>query len=176
MNLADIAAYLPTIATALVNPVAGVASVAAQFLGPKLGVGNTVQEVTQKLMGMTPEDMVKLKSLDVELQEHLSDNDLKADQAALDDTKDARARDVSLTSILKKPNYMAISMYILVTLGIFTLMYYVINTPNINEYAKGIVSFGLGRLWGYLDVIFQFEFGSTRSSRTKDDTINKLSG
>jgi hypothetical protein len=175
MTLADIAQYLPTIATALVNPVAGVASVAAQFLGPKLGVGNTVQEVTQKLMGMSGEDMVKLKSLDVELKEHLADNDLKADQMELADVADARARDIANTKTLGR-NWTAISMYVLAVFGILVLMYVVITNPSINEYAKGIITFGLGRLWGYLDGIYQFEFGTTRSSRTKDDTINKLSG
>lgn len=77
MNLATIAQYLPTIATALVNPVAGVASLAAQFLGPKLNVASTVEAVTQKLAGMSPEDMVKMKELDVQLQTHLSDNGIE---------------------------------------------------------------------------------------------------
>lgn len=77
MNLADIAQYLPTIATALVNPVAGIAALAAQFLGPKLNVASTVEAVTQKLAGLRPEDIVKMKELDVQLQTHLSDNGIR---------------------------------------------------------------------------------------------------
>lgn len=174
MNLSDIASYLPTIATALVNPVAGIAALAAQFLGPKINVGGTVEEVTQKLMGMSPDDMVKLKSLDVELQEHLADNGLRLEQAELSDLASARARDVEVTKVVGR-NWTAISMYVLAVTAVGVLVYVVITNPNLNEYAKGIITLGLGRFLGYLDGIYQFEFGTTRSSRTKDDTINKLS-
>lgn len=74
MNLTDLVQYLPTIATALVNPVAGVAQLAAKFLGPKLDVSGTVEAVTQKLAGLAPADIVKMKELDTQLQQHLSDN------------------------------------------------------------------------------------------------------
>jgi len=78
MNLSNLLQYLPTIAKALTNPIGAVADLAAQFLGPKLGIDSpTVETVTQKLAGMSPEEIVKMRSLDVELQEHLSDNGIK---------------------------------------------------------------------------------------------------
>lgn len=176
MQLSDIAAYLPTIATAIANPALGIAQLAAQFLGPKIGCDPSVEAVTQKLAGFGPDDIVKLKDLDNQLQVHLSDNNISLDKDALADTEDARARDLALQKLTGKPNYVAISMYILVVLGLIGLMYIVLESSAINDFAKGVITFGLGRLWGYLDTIFQFEYGSTRSSRTKDDTINKLSG
>jgi hypothetical protein len=45
----------------------------------------------------------------------------------------------------------------------------------VNEYLKGIVTLVLGRFLGYLDNIYNFEFGSTRSSKAKDLTIEQLS-
>src|SRR5258708_9561629 len=90
MNLSDSLGYLPTIATALVNPVAGVAQIAAKFLGPKVGLdaaSSTVEAVTQKLEGLSPEEIVKMKSLDVELQEHLADNGIKLAELELENRK-----------------------------------------------------------------------------------------
>lgn len=47
---------------------------------------------------------------------------------------------------------------------------------TMNEYAKGIITLILGRALGWVEQIFSFEFGTTRASKAKDDTINKLSG
>lgn len=45
---------------------------------------------------------------------------------------------------------------------------------SINEYAKGIVTFLLGRYSGYVDNIYAFELGTTRGSKDKDQAINDL--
>jgi hypothetical protein len=45
---------------------------------------------------------------------------------------------------------------------------------NINEYAKGIITFLLGRFSGYVDNVYSFEFGTTRGSKAKDDVITNL--
>src|SRR5437879_3932618 len=78
MNLSNVVQYLPAIATALVNPVAGISELAAQFLGPKIGIDSpTVSAVTEKLSGMAPDEIFKLRELDVQFQQHLSDNGIK---------------------------------------------------------------------------------------------------
>lgn len=43
-----------------------------------------------------------------------------------------------------------------------------------DEFAKGIVTLVLGRYLGYVDNIYNFEFGTTRSSTKKDETITEL--
>lgn len=45
---------------------------------------------------------------------------------------------------------------------------------SLNEYAKGIVTFLLGRFAGYVDNIMSYEFGTTRGSKDKDQIINNL--
>lgn len=183
MNLSDLGKYLPAIATALVNPVAGVAQLAAQFLGPKIGAAdNSVEFVTQKLAGMSPDEIVKLKELDIQLQTHLADNgiklaelDEKRAEVELQDVDSARKRDTELTKVTGKRNWNAISMYILAVGVVGVLSYLVITNPNIHDFAKGIITLVLGRFLGYIDSIYQFEFGTTRTSRTKDDTIQALS-
>jgi hypothetical protein len=47
--------------------------------------------------------------------------------------------------------------------------------PEVSEFAKGIITLLLGRALGWLDNIYNFEFGTTRASRAKDDTIEALS-
>lgn len=43
-----------------------------------------------------------------------------------------------------------------------------------NEYAQGILTLVLGRMLGYVDSIYNYEFGTTRSSTRKDETIGEL--
>jgi hypothetical protein len=45
---------------------------------------------------------------------------------------------------------------------------------DLNEYAKGIITLLLGRFSGYVDSVYNFEFGTTRSSKQKDDVIAGL--
>jgi hypothetical protein len=59
-------------------------------------------------------------------------------------------------------------LMVIVCLGIAVWM------SEINEYAKGIVTFLLGRFSGYVDNIYSFEFGTTRGSKAKDDVITNL--
>lgn len=59
-------------------------------------------------------------------------------------------------------------MMLLALLAIAVLM------SGLNEYAKGIVTFLLGRFAGYVDNIMAFEFGTTRGSKDKDQAINNL--
>jgi uncharacterized protein YqhQ len=91
----------------------------------------------------------------------------------LQDTKDARTRDIEVRKI-STHNYRADSMYVLAVLVIAALVYAVLRS-DLDEYAKGIITLVLGRFLGYLDNIYNFEFGTTRGSKNKDDTINKLS-
>lgn len=45
---------------------------------------------------------------------------------------------------------------------------------DLNEYAKGILTFILGRYSGYVDNVYAFEFGTTRANKDKDATIANL--
>lgn len=41
--------------------------------------------------------------------------------------------------------------------------------------AKGAVTLILGRALGWVEQVFSFEFGTTRQSRVKDETISRSS-
>jgi hypothetical protein len=97
-------------------------------------------------------------------------NEIELDRMYLADVASARQRDVSLAA----HNYRADSMYVLAVLLIAALVYVVLKS-GLDEYAKGIITLVLGRFLGYLDNIYNFEFGTNRSSKVKDATIENLS-
>lgn len=90
----------------------------------------------------------------------------------LADVQSARQRDVELHKS-GAHNYRADSMYILAVI-LVALLVWVVLKSSLDEYAKGIITLVLGRFLGYLDSIYNFEFGTTRSSKLKDDTIKRL--
>jgi len=95
------------------------------------------------------------------------------DKAYLADRADARKRDAVFISSGTR-NYRADVMFFLAVLMIAGLVWLVWKDPSINEYMKGIFTLVLGRFLGYLDNIYNFEFGSTRTSKAKDATIENL--
>lgn len=108
------------------------------------------------------------------LQEMATNADL--DKAYLVDRQSARDRDVELTKATGKRNWRPDIMFFMAVFVVAGLVWIVWKDPAINEYVKGIFTLVLGRFLGYLDNIFNFEFGSTRSSKDKDVTIKNLSG
>lgn len=95
------------------------------------------------------------------------------DKAYLADRADARKRDAVFISSGTR-NYRADVMFLLAVVMIAGLVWLVWKDPSINEYMKGIFTLVLGRFLGYLDNIYNFEFGSTRASKAKDVTIENL--
>lgn len=95
------------------------------------------------------------------------------DKAYLADRADARKRDAVFIASGSR-NYRADFMFLLAVGMIAGLVWLVWKDPSINEYMKGIFTLVLGRFLGYLDNIYNFEFGSTRASKTKDATIENL--
>ena len=95
------------------------------------------------------------------------------DKAYLADRADARKRDAVFIAAGTR-NYRADFMFFLAVVMIAALVWLVWKDPSINEYMKGIFTLVLGRFLGYLDNIYNFEFGSTRASKAKDVTIENL--
>jgi hypothetical protein len=142
-----------------------------------VGVVAKVIDIAQTITGAptSPEALAAIQK-NQELQHAFNmailENDSELEAAYLKDTQSARDRDVAIRAG-GNHNYRADSMYILAVLLIAALVYAVL-TSQMDEYAKGIITLVLGRFLGYLDNIYNFEFGTTRSSKTKDDTIKSL--
>jgi hypothetical protein len=131
---------------------------------------------------LSQEDITKLRQYELEHEEELlrirlEENKLSLDEFRIevDDRKSARERDAAYIKA-GTHNYRADLMFLLAVCMIAGMVYIVWQDQGINEYVKGIFTLVLGRFLGYLDNIYNFEFGTTRSSRSKDETISKLSG
>jgi len=97
------------------------------------------------------------------------------DRMYLADTQSARARDVELAKAGIKnhrANVLASAAVMLVILSLAVVVW----SSGADDFAKATISLILGRALGWTDQLFSFEFGTTRASKAKDDTINRLSG
>ncbi|MGE4259157.1 MAG: hypothetical protein AB7F19_07435 [Candidatus Babeliales bacterium] len=102
------------------------------------------------------------------------EQDAKLEELYLRDMQDARARDRDFIK-LGMTNARANFMFFLAVAIISGMVWIIWKDQSINEYVKGIFTLVLGRFLGYLDNIYNFEFGSTRASKEKDATITNLS-
>ena len=156
--------------TALGGPFGGIA---AGFIAEKLGLeSKTVDAVIKALDDnkMTADQVSAIRLAEIDFTKFLAQNEITLAQLDTQNTTDARKRDTALGV----HNYRADSMYLLAVLLIVGMVYVVLRS-GLDEYAKGIITLVLGRFLGYLDNIYNFEFGSTRSNKTKDATIENLS-
>ena len=161
---------VPMLGTALGGPFGGFA---AGFIAEKLGLeSKTVDAVIKALDDnkMTADQVSAIRLAEIEFTKFLAQNEITLAQLDTQNTTDARKRDTALGV----HNYRADSMYLLAVLLIVGMVYVVLRS-GLDEYAKGIITLVLGRFLGYLDNIYNFEFGSTRSNKTKDATIENLS-
>jgi len=114
-------------------------------------------------------DPVKMAEFQLKANEQL----MTWDSLFLADVQSARNRDIELAKTGYR-NIRGHSMYVLAVVMIGLLVWQVLVSDTLNEYAKGIITLVLGRFLGYLDNIYNFEFGTTRSSQQKDQTIKQL--
>lgn len=95
------------------------------------------------------------------------------EKAYLADVSSARQRDAAFISTGSR-NYRADAMFVLAVAVIVALTWMIWKDQDTTEFVKGVFTLVLGRFLGYLDSIYNFEFGTTRGSQAKDTTINNL--
>lgn len=111
----------------------------------------------------------------LEFRQAIAGQQADLERAYLADVQSARGRDVDLAKAgihNYRANVLAGAALSLVIICLFIV---VINSAA-NDFAKATISLILGRALGWVEQLFSFEFGTTRANKTKDDTINKLSG
>lgn len=130
----------------------------------------------------SPEEVSKLRQLQFDHEERLLElgiekarQDLESFKEEVKDRDSARVRDAEFAR-RGIHNYRADIMVLVAAIAVAWMVYLVWSSPSLDEYVKGIVTLVLGRFLGYLDNIYSFEFGTTRGSQNKDETIKKLSG
>jgi hypothetical protein len=141
-------------------------------------VADAVGGVASQLTGATnPEEAVKQILANAEMKqkfiETATTQQIQWDLLFLQDVQSARARDVEIRKAGQK-NQRAEWMFVLAVIVIVGLVWMIWTRTDISEFVKGVITLVLGRFLGYLDSIYSFEFGSTRSSKEKDATISGL--
>lgn len=139
--------------------------------------GKVVDVAKQIAQANSPEEAIAALKASAELQaqfqQKILDNQQELERLYYQDVADARKRDSEFIKAGKqntRANWLA-ALAILVVIGICVAVWL---TPGIPEYQKGIATLVLGRFLGYIDQVFNFEFGTTRSSKEKDATIKAL--
>lgn len=150
-------------------------------------IGNAVlakgKEVVEEKLGVKiPDDpkgldeakLTELAKAQMEHQEFLVTAAAEERRDHLADTQDARERDLKLHQagyINRRANLMAAGTGLLIVI----ILLIVVFISSMGDFEKSIITLILGRALGYIDQVFNFEFGTTRASKQKDETIEKLS-
>lgn len=156
----------PTVASALGGPLAGMATTAmisALGLAPDTSKDNLMKAIS----GATPETLLKLKEIEQQFVLDLKKLDVDVMKLQVDNTKDARAREVAtkdwtprLIAFLIVGLYIGVQAYVL---G------YVIPEGSLN-----IVMRSLGTLDAALGLVLGYYFGSSVGSANKTDQITTM--
>ena len=157
----------PTVATAFLGPLAGVA---VSAVGNILGVSEATQEKIAdviKSSSLTPEQITSLKELELQFKNDEAERGFKYAELVFKDAQSARDMQVAVRS------WVPPALAMLVTTGFFGILGFMIINGDYKPTEPLLVMLGsLGTAW---TMIIGFYFGSSSSSQNKDATIGNLS-
>jgi hypothetical protein len=156
----------PTVASVLGGPLAGMATTAligALGLAPE----TSKEDLMKAVAGATPEQMIKLKEVEAKLILDLKNLDVDLEKLSVDNTKDARAREVATKDWTPR-----ILAFLIVGLYIGVQAYvlgFVIPDSSIN-----IAMRSLGTLDAAVGLVLGYYFGSSVGSAKKTEQVSDL--
>lgn len=157
-----IATVAPTIGAAIGGPLGGAAGT---FLANALGVKpGDAAAVSAALTSASPETLLALKKADNEFQTHLADLGVQSEQIAAGDRDSARKREMTVR------DYTPALLAVLVTVGFFGVLGYLLvaGKPATGGDALLVMLGALGGAWAS---IISYYFGSSASSKSKDQLL-----
>lgn len=109
-------------------------------------------------------------ALAFQFQQKVLDNDKELEIAYLADRQDARKRDIEFIK-MGKTNVRANAMLVCTFIGLFgSVMAMIHYNVDANSAVGGALLLLIGKFLGNWGTAFDFEFGSSRGSKEKDDT------
>jgi hypothetical protein len=161
----------PTIATALGGPLAGLA---VKAIGGVFGLGDgaTEEDVAAKLAGASPADLLALKKADQEFAVEMRRLDVDLDRIAAADRDSARQMQRETRSWA--PGILAavvVSGFIVSAVAVLGGWVEGLKDPLV----AALVGSVIGNITAATMLVLNFYFGTSSSSRTKDETIKSLS-
>lgn len=178
--LANVAPVIAGIVTGPFAPLAvgATAALSSLLLGK---TDATTDELTAAVQNATPEQLFAIKQLDMQWEKNRQDfltaqglQAIQSDTLDVDNTKDARARDIAIVQ-KSGENIRADLAVVFVCLGLIAcLASMIFMRSQITGEVMGVVT-AIASIFGLcLRDYFNFEFGSSRSSRNKDDVIKTM--
>lgn len=113
-------------------------------------------------------------ALALQFRQSIAANEVELDKAYLADRADARARDVAYVNA-GRYNWRADVLALLAVGGLVLCVYFIARDSGLPERAVNAIMFVAGVLASAVRDVYGFEFGSSRSSHLKDQTIRELS-
>lgn len=155
----------PVVAAALGGPLAGVA---VQRIGAALGLKDaTEDQLEAAIAAAPPETLAKLKELELAFQKEMATLGIELERLDAGDRASSRARQVSMKDWT--PNILAF-----LVLGIFLVVQWTVIHNSLPESTKDSVIRTLGTLDMMVGAVVQYFFGSSRSSRAKDEVLGRV--
>lgn len=141
-------------------------------------VAGKVVEIAQTVTGTgTPEEAMETLKADpakvLEFRQSMATLEAELQKAELADVADARKRDTELAKagfFNYRANMLAGGACALVVFCLAIMVW----RSGLDNDAKAVITLILGRALGWIEQVFSFEFGTNRTSRAKDDTIDRL--
>ena len=143
----------PTIATALLGPVAGMAvkALSSALLGHD---GGSEDDITNALANATPDQITALKKIDADFKVQMKKLDIDLVKIAADDR--ASARDMAAATHSYTPSVLSY-----VTVVCWAIIQYYLFTHIIDPSMRELIARVLGTLDGALMLVLSFWFGSS---------------
>lgn len=158
-----VARVAPLLGAALGGPVGAVASAAGALLGSALGVAPEPASVAAALGD--PQALATLRELEVRERARLLDWQAEQLRAELDNTRDARAREVALARAGHGGAWVTGLVALVVVAGFFGMLRVVLEQPSVSEPALLL----LGSLGTAFGAVVNYYLGSSLGSFRKDE-------
>ena len=159
----------PTIASALLGPLGGIA---VAGLGKIFGIdGATQKDITKAITDgkITPEQLAEIRKLEMQFQQH--EQDLKFQYSELEFKDRDSARNLAITTHSVTPSLLTWLVVLLVLLAEGMLLF--------NQVPKGVDPIIIGRVLGTMDsaliMVLSFWFGSNSTSSRKTELLAQAS-
>lgn len=164
----------PIAGTAIGGPFGGVV---AKMAAEKLGVdtsGQTTEQIENQVadrIEKDPEAMLKLRTLDVDLQKFLAENNIRRDELVYKDTADARQREIQTKDTTnRKLAYTMTGMLAGVITALFVMAF---RNVEVGETIMSTLTLLLGVLIADHKQIIAYYFGSSRGSAEKTELLSR---
>lgn len=136
-----------------------------------------VVQIAEAVTGKQGPDAVEALKADpalvLQFRQAVMANETELDKAYLADRADARRRDVAITQA-GRYNWRGDLLALLAVVGLVLCVWFVARDTEMPERAVNAIMFVAGVLAAAVRDVYNFEFGSSRGSKSKDEVIAKF--